>query len=470
MAGSSKSRRKGKLEPISYDELLGSAGMSGFLSFLNVKAPAAGAPTLPSEPEYSKDTVVSEDTVSSENRATEADSGHTVSFTDTVSSEIKPHLEDTVSLETWASAKDTVSSEHTVSSESVAPDRDVFSGDTVLSEDTVSPEIRPRSRRKYGAERNLKRIQRALTVQDGHTIAEQLLYQALWSAREARRESDDTRVICGGFDRLAEMTNLHWSTVKRNLRGLEQKLALETIADEDCNARLGRTYRIFSYTAILKRRKAAAMEWVFRGRVVEFVPPPLGASPISEDTVPSKDTVSSENTDTVCSEHTVTVSSEDTDTVCSEHTLLGNIRNTRRNASSSNIPFLVEIARQYAPGTDDDALQTLIQKCRNHQPDATEEEIAHFIHLKGELARNFASIKNPLGFLLESVPKCFEGESFRRFREGRLAVRQQAEEEKQYWERFLAEQRAILKDPAASEEDRAFARKLLGEDSGEGKC
>ena len=38
MSGSSQSRRKSKhkLEPISYEEMLGTAGMSGFVSFLDV--------------------------------------------------------------------------------------------------------------------------------------------------------------------------------------------------------------------------------------------------------------------------------------------------------------------------------------------------------------------------------------------------------------------------------------------------
>ena len=38
MSGSSRSRRKSKhkLEPISYEEMLGTAGMSGFVSFLDV--------------------------------------------------------------------------------------------------------------------------------------------------------------------------------------------------------------------------------------------------------------------------------------------------------------------------------------------------------------------------------------------------------------------------------------------------
>src|SRR5215472_5060251 len=46
MSGSSRSRRKPKpkLEPISYEEMLGTAGMSGFVSFLNVTPAGAAKP------------------------------------------------------------------------------------------------------------------------------------------------------------------------------------------------------------------------------------------------------------------------------------------------------------------------------------------------------------------------------------------------------------------------------------------
>ena len=52
MSGSSQSRRKSKhkLEPISYEEMLGTAGMSGFVSFLDVTP--ADANRTPEGPGY----------------------------------------------------------------------------------------------------------------------------------------------------------------------------------------------------------------------------------------------------------------------------------------------------------------------------------------------------------------------------------------------------------------------------------
>jgi hypothetical protein len=69
--------------------------------------------------------------------------------------------------------------------------------------------------------------------------------------------------------------------------------------------------------------------------------------------------------------------------------------------------------------------------------------------------------------LKAAVPRCFEGESFRQFRESEGKRREaralqeaaMAEEARQ----FEDAQRAILRDPNASEEERALARKYLGE-------
>jgi hypothetical protein len=71
-----------------------------------------------------------------------------------------------------------------------------------------------------------------------------------------------------------------------------------------------------------------------------------------------------------------------------------------------------------------------------------------------------------MGFLKTSVPRCFEGESFRQFREAEgkrreaAALREAAQEEE--LRRFQEEQRAVLNDPKSSEEDRKFARHYLG--------
>lgn len=55
---------------------------------------------------------------------------------------------------------------------------------------------------------------------------------------------------------------------------------------------------------------------------------------------------------------------------------------------------------------DGEIVRTLVKACRKNHPNATDEEIAHFIHDKAPLARN----GNKFGFLLKAVPKCFEGD------------------------------------------------------------
>lgn len=62
---------------------------------------------------------------------------------------------------------------------------------------------------------------------------------------------------------------------KRNLTYLIEKLAVEVISPENSATRTGRTYRIYSYAAILKRRKNAAMLYVVRDKGVRFRREPL---------------------------------------------------------------------------------------------------------------------------------------------------------------------------------------------------
>jgi hypothetical protein len=58
-----------------------------------------------------------------------------------------------------------------------------------------------------------------------------------------------------------------------------------------------------------------------------------------------------------------------------------------------------------------------------HAPDCTEAEIAHFIHEKSVLVTmRGSSIKNPMGHFIATVPACFEGETFRQFREAQMPV------------------------------------------------
>jgi hypothetical protein len=118
---------------------------------------------------------------------------------------------------------------------------------------------------------------------------------------------------------------------------------------------------------------------------------------------------------------------------------------------------------------DDDVLKRLRAQTYNICPDFTDEELLYFIHSKGQLIRRRNSgITSPIGFLLTSVPKCFVGEAFQLFRKTQTEAREreaveraQREAEFANWRR---EQQAIIDDPEASEEDKGWARKMLGPD------
>jgi hypothetical protein len=117
-----------------------------------------------------------------------------------------------------------------------------------------------------------ERLYRARRAEDGHSFAEQAVYQALWNAGAPESEAPDApRTLRIGYDRLAHLTRLSWVSVKANLRKLESKLAIETIAGENSATREGKAYRIHSSEAILARRENAGLLWVRRTRGVELL-------------------------------------------------------------------------------------------------------------------------------------------------------------------------------------------------------
>ena len=116
------------------------------------------------------------------------------------------------------------------------------------------------------------RIRRALMVEDGHSLAEQAVYEALWKAALPVNEpSGADRTVRIGYHRLAQMTRLSWVSVKTNLRSLEKKLAIEVTGCENSATREGKSYRVYSRPAIMERRKRAGLEWVRRSRGVELL-------------------------------------------------------------------------------------------------------------------------------------------------------------------------------------------------------
>ena len=217
---SKKPPARPELEPISYEEIMANAGMSGFVSFLDAPEPEtvastpAIAPTVP-------DIVVAD----------------TVTELDTVKGIATVQRHKPVTVQETAAVEETY---------------------------TVPTQAFQDSRRW--------RVKRAHVVEDGHSLAEQEVYRTLWKV--GAPEGDDpeaNRTIRIGYDRLARLVRLSWVTVKANLRSLEKKLAIEVVAAEDSANREGKQYRVYSNAAIWARRQSAGLVWVRRTRGVELL-------------------------------------------------------------------------------------------------------------------------------------------------------------------------------------------------------
>jgi hypothetical protein len=121
--------------------------------------------------------------------------------------------------------------------------------------------------------RRRPRIREAVTVEDGHSLAEQAVYDAMF--RAGKPYQGDSRILTIGLRTLAELSRMAYSNCKANVRALVAKLALEELPGFSYTD--GRTYIIHSYPEILRRRKAAGLTHVLKTRGVAFVEPVSGA-------------------------------------------------------------------------------------------------------------------------------------------------------------------------------------------------
>jgi hypothetical protein len=127
------------------------------------------------------------------------------------------------------------------------------------------------------------------------------------------------------------------------------------------------------------------------------------------------------------------------------------------------------LAKSYDIGKLTSALRQLIRACQEQAPDCSDEEIAYFIHEKGQLTRGKGTrIQNRIGFLIDAVPKCFAGDAIRLYRELRMEQPTPSDEEGQE-ERDRAwgrEHQAELNDPNVPEEIKPVIRRCLGTNDG----
>ena len=91
----------------------------------------------------------------------------------------------------------------------------------------------------------------------------------------------------------------------------------------------------------------------------------------------------------------------------------GGIRESVRGALASFVPLSPGHVFPVPP--DRAAVQDLVASCRKSTPDATEDEIVHFIHEKGAIAKR-NRVSDPVSYLLTSVPEAFAGGEIARYR------------------------------------------------------
>ena len=275
-----RSKRKPAMEPLGWDEIVSQPGMGGYLAFLNgpvplphlqnpnpgVESATEGVATpgetqpvvapevvsIPGEiePGYSDPQIVTAPEVHS---APVAVSPIAPEVASTPVSTVTPDLASIAEVgETRRSESET------------GPG--VESTFSVPAPEVVSiPAVLPGQR---------LRIRRCFASHDGHSLGEEVLYQALWKA--ASPESTETRTLVIGWRGMSQLCRMTPKNCKINTQRLIRKLALEVLSPYNTPESIGTSYRVYSDQAILNRRREAKLEWVIRSRGVEFVDPRTG--------------------------------------------------------------------------------------------------------------------------------------------------------------------------------------------------
>jgi hypothetical protein len=318
------SRRKPAMEPLGWDEIVSQPGMGGYLSFLN--GPIAlphlhpPAPVVVSDPAVVPSTDVATGPVIAGPHSTAVVASAPETGTSPVIEPLTQAGPGVISNPAVASIPDV----HTVSGVELTPltapsAPGVISNPAVTSTPDIhttsgvepTPPIAPpppaRSAQTapvvvsgpalgtipgLGTTTRRPRIRKCAAAHDGHSLGEEVLYQALWKAAAA--ESADARIIVIGWRGMSQLCRMTPKNCKINTQRLIRKLALEVLSPYNTPESIGTTYRIFPSEAILRRRHAAGLEWVVRSRGVEFVDPATGipvtahlCGYVSEGTPPS---------------------------------------------------------------------------------------------------------------------------------------------------------------------------------------
>ena len=207
---------------------------------------------------------------------------------------------------------------------------------------------------------------------------------------------------------MASIAGLAESNCKVATAGLLEKLTIERLPDK--NISQGRTYRVYNWTSVLARRKAAGLTHVIKSRGVIFVDPKTGAPLTLAKTQPRRP-----KSDKVANES----NPSETSGPVSDPAVSGAPAFTQTEVLASRL------RQEFSGAFDDSAASRLWRECQTAVPDCTVDEIMHFVLVKGRQLNRDRNIRNPIGLLLMSVPDFFTGSAVHELRAMKKAEQEQ---------------------------------------------
>jgi hypothetical protein len=265
----------------------------------------------------------------------------------------------------------------------------------------------------------------ANTVQHGHTLLEQAVYQVIWQMAP-KNPALCYRELETGERTIASVTRTSYSNAQRCVAALSHKLAIEILPPLAPGR--AKRLRIFDYAEILRRRRAAGLTHVIRNRgAVTLVNPgyeTIGAPTIGAPTeVHRAPSVGAPQVNLGAPQEPTVGAPPRGALIRNKENALGTSATTLPSAAS---PIIVRALREATGKSDDAAATRIASECRANAADATDDEIAAFILERAAILRKAPAITNPMGLLIRMVPKSCTGESLRQHRAEVDRMRQEA--------------------------------------------
>jgi hypothetical protein len=275
---------------------------------------------------------------------------------------------------------------------------------------------------------------------------------------------------------MAEIARLTVNNCKANIQSLSNKLAVEEISSY--THAHAKTYLIYSFPAILERRKATGLTHYIKSRGILFVDPESGKPLLSLRTYrETKGTPKPGLHFSGTPESGIPLSppipqriksgipdSGDSGTPDSGtlNTRNQHLEITTPPSSAAEFPLTRKALTEFPDihPSDHDVVE-LVEKCIAVCADTQDVEIADFVRLKGSTLKTEAIRTSRMALLLKIVPLCLMGETLKLHRKRRCeefhaqrALEGKMQEDLEAMDRFWEE---TLRDPHRSAENRRNA-------------